>query len=58
MFVERCPLLRKRAMAAKSFLSIRMITRILKAGFELTVDQAFQLLVESNLVPERVTRSR
>ena len=51
------PLLRKRAMAAKKLPVDQNISRILKVGIELTVDQAFQLLVESNLVPERVNKA-
>ena len=44
-------------MAAKKLPVDQNIARILKVGIELTVDQAFQLLVESNLVPELVNKA-
>ena len=51
------PLLQKRAMAAKKLPANQNIARILRVGIELTVDQAYQLLVKSNLVPKLVDKA-
>ena len=51
------PLLQKRAMAAKKLPANQNIARILRVGIELTVDQAYQLLVKSNLVPKLVNKA-